>query len=279
MSQMGDTNKNGDTRAPWRRRVYEVIFEADTPAGKAFDELLLVAILLSVGAVVLESVDSYRESYGTLFNIVEWVFTGLFTIEYALRLIAVRRKLRYATSFFGIVDLLAILPTYIDLFVPGAQPLMVIRGLRLIRVFRVFKLGRYVGEADVLATALRASRAKIIVFLVGVLTLVIVMGTLMTLVEGDANGFTSIPVGIYWAIVTLTTVGYGDLTPNTPVGKALASCIMIMGYGIIAVPTGIVTSELTRVRDRVTTRMCAGCSKEGHDLDAQFCKHCGDAFE
>lgn len=276
---MGENQKNDDTRAPWRRRLYEVIFEADTPVGKAFDVLLLVAILLSVGAVVLESVDSYRESYGAAFDIVEWVFTGLFTVEYALRLISVRRKLKYATSFFGIVDLLAVLPTYIDLFVPGAQPLMVIRGLRLIRVFRVLKLGRYVGEADVLLSALRASRAKIVVFLVGVLTLVVVMGTMMTLVEGEDNGFTSIPDGIYWAIVTLTTVGYGDLAPHTPVGKALASCIMIMGFGIIAVPTGIVTSELTRVRDVVSTRACAGCSKEGHDQGAKFCKHCGDELE
>lgn len=258
-----------------RRRLHEIIFEADTASGKAFDVALLVTILLSVAAVMLESVEAIDERHHGLLVAAEWTFTGLFTIEYMIRLSVVRRPTAYARSFFGIVDLLAILPTYLALFFGGAQSLLVVRAFRLVRVFRVFKLARYVGEAGVLRTALLASGPKIIVFLVAILTLVIVIGSIMHLVEGPVNeGFASIPSSVYWALVTLTTVGYGDVTPQTPQGKALAMMVMVMGYGIIAVPTGIVSAELVRVKT-VSTRSCPDCSAEGHDIDARHCKKCG----
>jgi voltage-gated potassium channel len=260
-----------------RQRVWEIIFEADTPAGKAFDVALLAAILLSVGAVMLESVDGIRESFGPQLVAAEWVFTILFTIEYILRLCVVRRPLRYAFSFFGIVDLLSVLPTYLLLFGVGAQSLLVIRSLRLLRTFRVFKLARYVGEASILRQALAASRPKITVFLLTVMTIVLIVGALMHLIEGSQGneGFSNLPESVYWAIVTMTTVGYGDATPESPMGKAIASFVMIMGYGIIAVPTGIVTAELSRVRPFVTTRVCPSCHAEGHAPDADFCMRCG----
>jgi voltage-gated potassium channel len=259
----------------WRERLHQIVFESDTPAGKAFDLVLLLCILASVFAVLLESVGSFRLAYGQELRAVEWLFTVLFTVEYALRLISVRRPGRYALSFFGLVDLIAILPSYLSLILPGAQALLVIRALRLLRVFRILKLSHYIGEASVLRSALRASARKITVFIGTVLILVLIIGSVMYLVEGEANGFTSIPQSIYWAIVTLTTVGYGDLAPATVLGKILASIVMIMGYGIIAVPTGIVTVELSRTRPAVSGQACPHCGAEGHDSDARFCKYCG----
>lgn len=267
---------NHPSQSSWRANLHEVIFEADTPAGKAFDILLIASIFLSVGAVVLESVAGIQQRFGSVLYGIEWFFTGLFTIEYLLRLICVGRPIRYATSFFGIVDLLAIVPTYLSIFIPGSQSLLTIRLLRLLRIFRVLKLTVYVKESRLLTTALWASRRKIGVFLFAVLTVVVVIGAVMYVIEGRENGFTDIPTSIYWAIVTLTTVGYGDLSPQTPVGKALASLVMIMGYGIIAVPTGIVTVEMTHATRRsVSTQACPECSLSGHDADAVHCKHCG----
>lgn len=263
----------------WRTWLYEVIFEADTAAGKAFDVVLLWSILLSVFAVLLESVQAVRVEYGRILYAVEWFFTILFTIEYATRIICVRRPWLYIRSFYGIVDLLSILPTYISIIIGGSQALIVIRALRLLRVFRVFKLVRYVGEASVLMHALRASRPKIIVFLVAVLSIVLIVGSLMYLIEGSQpnSGFTSIPTSIYWTIVTMTTVGFGDITPQTVPGKILASTVMIVGYGIIAVPTGIVTAELSVAsrKPAITTQVCPNCHAAGHDPDATHCKFCG----
>ena len=259
-----------------RRRLHEVIFEADTPAGKLFDVLLIVCIMVSVILVMLDSVSSVRNSWGKVLYLSEWFFTLLFTIEYFLRLISVGRPVLYATSFFGIVDLLAILPTYFSMFLPGSQYLLVIRVLRVLRIFRVFKLVQYLSEAMLLMQALRASRRKITVFLFVVFTLVIIFGSLMYLIEDPANGFTSIPRSIYWAIVTLTTVGYGDISPKTNIGQALAAIIMIIGYAIIAVPTGIVTVELSHAfKKKFSTQACPDCSAEGHDSDAKHCKYCG----
>ena len=266
--------------APWRSRLHEIIFEAETPEGRAFDVILLLLIVLSVLAVVLESVAELREAHGVFFRRVEWSVTVVFTVEYLLRLLAVRRPLRYALSFFGRLDLLAIGPTYLSIFVAGAQSLLVIRALRLLRVFRVLKLVQFVGEARLLETALRASRRKILVFLGTVLTLVVIIGALMYLIEGQEGGFTSIPQSIYWAIVTMTTVGYGDIAPMTVPGKMLASVVMVTGYGIIAVPTGIVTVELAQAgRKRVSTQACPSCGSDGHDGDALFCKYCGASLE
>ena len=264
--------------ANWRQSIYEVVFEAETPAGRAFDITLIVLILLSVGAVFLESMRGMRQIMGRELLIAEWAFTLLFSIEYILRLTAVKRPIRYALSFYGLVDLLAILPTYISLFVPGAQYFLVIRILRVLRIFRVLKLTSYISESRVISTALRASRQKITVFLVAILTIVTVVGSLMYVVEGEENGFTDIPTSIYWAIVTLTTVGYGDLSPRTGLGKLLASAVMIMGYGIIAVPTGIVTGELIKAAKPASTHVCPECHAEGHDLDATHCKYCGAAL-
>jgi voltage-gated potassium channel len=259
----------------WRGGLHEVIYEAETPAGRAFDVALIGLILLSVVAVMLESVGAVRARYGAELYVAEWAFTILFTVEYALRLVSVRRPLRYASSFFGVVDLLAIVPTYISLLVPGSHYLLVIRILRLLRVFRVLKLAEHLTEADVLMRALRASRRKISVFILTVLTMVVIIGTLLYVIEGEENGFTSIPVGIYWAVVTLTTVGYGDISPKTPAGQTLAAVVMIIGYGIIAVPTGIVTVEIAQAaRKVVSTQACPECSAEGHDADAAYCKYC-----
>lgn len=271
-------NKNPQNRPPennWRNTLYTIIFEADTPAGKLFDEVLILAILLSIIVVMLDSVSSIAVRYCDLFYTLEWIFTILFTVEYFLRLICVGRPTRYATSFFGIIDLLAILTTYLSLMLPGSQYLLVIRSLRLLRVFRVLKLAQYIGEADLLIRALRASRRKITLFLFTVLTLVVILGSLMYVIEGPDSGFTSIPRSIYWAIITFTTVGYGDIVPETNLGQALASLIMIIGYSIIAVPTGIVTSEITYAGKYSKGRVCQNCSFEGHDIDAKFCKRCG----
>jgi voltage-gated potassium channel len=265
--------------APWRERLHEVIFEADTPAGKGFDVLLLVAIVASVAVVVLDSVAGIRARHGAALRAAEWCFTAAFTVEYVLRLVCVRRPWRYATSFFGVVDLLAVVPTYLSLAITGAQSLLVIRALRLLRVFRVLKLAHFVGEAQQLKLALAASSRKIVVFLGTVITLVVIVGALMYLIEGEASGFTSIPQGIYWAIVTMTTVGYGDIAPATVIGRVLASLVMIAGYGIIAVPTGIVSAELTLGRvGHVSTQVCPACTAEGHPVGARFCHRCGAAL-
>ena len=258
-----------------QHRLHEIIFEADTTAGKWFDVILIMSIVSSVVVVMLDSVAAFKTRYGFCLYQVEWGFTLLFTIEYGLRLSCVKKPLRYATSFLGMVDLLAILPTYVSLLVPGSQYLIVIRVLRVLRVFRVFKLASYIGEASILIRALQASRRKIIIFLMTILTLVIIFGSLMYLIEGTKNGFTSIPRSVYWAIVTMTTVGYGDISPKTNLGQALASLIMILGYAIIAVPTGIITAELSLAGQRnVSTQACPECMAHGHGTDAIFCKFC-----
>jgi voltage-gated potassium channel len=264
----------------WRTRTYDIIFLADTPAGKTFDVLLIAAIVVSVVIVMLESVAAVSASYRVPFRTAEWVFTFLFTIEYILRLLTVRQASKYALSFFGIVDLMAILPSYLSLLVPGGQALIVIRILRVLRVFRVLKLAQYVGEARTLGAALRASRYKITVFLFTVLTIVVVVGSMMFLIEGPESGFTSIPKGVYWAIVTLTTVGYGDISPHTPIGQCLASLVMIMGYGIIAVPTGIVTAELAHQAHRTGSSLrCSSCGSLDHGAEARYCGRCGSTLE
>jgi voltage-gated potassium channel len=263
------------TRSPWRARLHEVIFEADTLAGRAFDVVLLVAILASILSVVLESVAAVRRQYGHVLDVVEWTLTVAFTVEYVLRLVAVDRPWRYARSFLGILDFLAVAPTYLAILVPDAQSLVVLRTVRLLRVFRIFNLGPFLGEADQLAQALRASRRKITVFLGVILTIVVVMGTVMYVVEGEAHGFTSIPTSMYWAVVTMTTVGYGDIAPKTGLGQLLAAMLMILGYAIIAVPTGIVSAELARTHRPVSRQACPGCGGEGHDVDAVHCKYCG----
>ncbi len=266
------------TRAAWRERTHEIIFEADTRAGKLFDVALLIAILLSVLAVMLDSVYPAR----TELRVIEWVFTILFSIEYILRLSCVGKPHRYALSFFGVVDLLAILPTYIALFVDpesGAQALLVIRALRLLRVFRVLKLARYLSEAKALRRALWVARAKIAVFLTTILIVVAILGSAMYIIEGDPDevtGFDSIPQSMYWAVVTMTTVGYGDVTPQTAWGKVVTVVITLIGYTMIIVPTGIISAELARPHMRqVSTQACRECSREGHEIDAKHCKFCG----
>lgn len=258
-------------------KVHEIIFEADTRFGKLFDVVLIWAILFSIVVVMLESITEIREIYGAEIRILEWGFTILFTVEYILRLISVKRPWLYARSFFGVIDLLAIIPTYLSLLFPGTQYLIVIRSLRILRVFRVLKLVKYLSEATTLWRAINASRLKIFVFLYTVVILVIIIGSVMYVVEGEESGFTSIPVSIYWAIVTLTTVGFGDITPVTPLGQALAAVVMIMGYSIIAVPTGIMSTEIAieMSRGQVTTKSCPNCSREGHMPDASYCKYCG----
>lgn len=259
-----------------RDRVRLVIFEANTPAGKAFDVGLICCILISVLAVLLDSVVAFHARYGAFFYAIEWFFTVLFTVEYAVRLWCIQHPLRYAKSFYGVVDLLCILPTYLSLLVADTQYLLVIRILRVLRVFRVLRMVRYVADAEILTQALIASRRKITVFISTVFALVIIFGSMMYLIEGDEHGFTSIPRSIYWAVITLTTVGYGDLTPHTPLGQALATVVMIMGYGIIAVPTGIVTLELSEAHRRAAnTRTCPSCAVEGHIREATFCWRCG----
>lgn len=260
----------------WRHRFHEIIFEADTAAGKAFDIALIACILGSVLAVMLESVNEIRIAYGVYLYAAEWVFTVLFTIEYVLRLLCIGRPLRYAFSFYGIVDLIAILPTYLDQLLPGARFMLVVRVLRVLRIFRVLKLAQYISEAELLMKALKASRRKIAVFIYAVSIVVVIIGSFMYLIEGEKNGFTSIPRSVYWAVVTLTTVGYGDISPKTPLGQAVAALIMVLGYGMIAVPTGIVTAELTSVvPKRISTQACLQCGAEGHDPDAAHCKYCG----
>ncbi|MEY3896308.1 MAG: hypothetical protein RLZZ214_1828 [Verrucomicrobiota bacterium] len=265
---------------PSERRDYlwRVIFLSDTRAGRIFDVVLLWIIGLSVLTLVLESVDSIRENHGTLFLTLEWIFTGLFTLEYAARLWVVRRPLAYARSFFGMVDLMTILPAFVELFIPGSHYLMALRTLRLMRMFRILKMPEHLGEANVLLNALNSSRRKIMIFFMAVLTLVLIEGTIMYVIERDANPqFANIPQSIYWAIVTITTVGYGDVAPVTLLGKMMASVIMLTGFAIIAVPTGIVTSEIGREMKNfgIWHRRCKECGWEEHDPRARFCQHCG----
>ena len=262
------------TSSTMKEKIHEVIFEADTPSGKYFDIALLLSIIVSVIAVSLESIESIDKVYHSQLVIIEWFFTILFTIEYILRLYSTEHSVKYSTSFFGVVDLLAILPTYLSIFIPGAQSLLVIRGLRLLRIFRVFKLSRYLGEANILSEAIIQSRTRIVVFLSTITVLSFITGAGMYLVEGPKHGFTSIPQSVYWAITTLTSTGYGDTVPITPIGKLLAIFIMIMGYSLIIVPTGIISTEMMKLGD-ISTQACKNCSKEGHDFNAKFCKHCG----
>ncbi len=268
-------HKNRSYPNTLRGKLYQVTFQADTPLGKGFDVVILFAILASTLTVVLESVSGLRIQYGTIFIVLEWVFTILFTIEYILRIACLRSPTGYIFSFFGIVDLLAVLPTYISLLVPGAQPFLILRLLRLLRVFRILKLGAYLSAAELLRNAIYSSRRKIIVFLFAVLIGVLIVGALVYAIEGEEHGFTSIPTSVYWAIVTITTVGYGDLAPQTTFGKFLASVAMLMGYAVIAVPTGIVTTEMARGSKKVSSRPCPKCGRDGHDPDAEYCKYCG----
>lgn len=266
----------GKEQTGWRHRLHEIIFEADTRFGKAFDLVLIVSIILSVLVVMLDSIESYQVLYGDWFYSLEWFFTILFTIEYVTRIISVKKARGYIFSFYGIVDLISILPTYISILLPGSQYFLVIRILRVLRVFRVLKFTQYLIEVDQLQKALASSRRKILVFVFTVVTITVIVGSLMYVVEGAENGFSSIPKGIYWAIVTLTTVGYGDISPQTPLGQMLSAIIMIFGYGIIAIPTGIVSVELSRVTaGEESTEVCRYCSKEGHAADADYCKYCG----
>lgn len=263
--------------SPWRKKLYEVIFEAETKSGKAFDLALIWAVIFSIGVVLLESVESIRLDFRRQLYFAEWVFTILFTFEYFLRIISVDKPKNYIFSFFGLVDLFSIIPTYLSLFIPGTQGLLLIRGLRLLRIFRVLKLNRYTKAGNFLLTAISHSRHKIIVFLGYVITTVFILGAVMYLIEGKDNGFTSIPKGIYWAIVTMTTVGYGDISPQTPFGQFIASFLMIAGYGIIAVPTGILSAEMAQLeRVSATTKTCKSCLKEYHNAGANFCDHCGE---
>lgn len=261
----------------WRSRLHAVIYESNTRAGKAFDVSLLILIVASILVVMLDSVSSWHDRYGRLFLILEWTFTILFTLEYILRLISIREPWKYVFSFLGLIDLLAIIPSYLSIFYIGAQSLLVLRALRLLRIFRIFKLTHFLNEMEFLGVAIRGSLKKIAIFMMVVLSLVIILGSVMYLVEKGENGFTSIPSSIYWAIVTITTVGYGDISPVTPLGKFVASIIMLLGYGIIAVPTGIVTTEMAlAVRTKgYKHETCPNCGKEGHDADAKHCKYCG----
>lgn len=263
--------------AGWRLALYTIIFEADTRAGRYFDIGLIVAILISVLVVMLDSMASFNSSHGTLLTWAEYGLTAIFTLEYLARLVCVRRPWRYARSFFGIVDLLTVLPSYLTLFFPELYVLVDVRVLRLLRVFRVFKMTAYLQEFSNLALALRASSRKILVFLCVVLMVVVIMGTVMYLVEGPVHGYSSIPISIYWTITTLTTVGFGDITPKTDLGRLIASMMMLLGWGVLAVPTGIVTAEMSAQRRSVkpTTRSCHECLTEGHASEALYCLHCG----
>jgi len=260
----------------FRKNIYQVIYETDTRAGKIFDVILLIAILISVLIVILESVVSIKMKIGEIIRVAEWMFTILFSLEYILRIYSVKKAGKYLFSFYGIIDFLAIIPTYLGLLLSGAHVLMTIRALRLIRVFRVLKLVRFLGASKYLAVSIKGSLPKIAVFLIVVLIIIIIAGSLMYLIEGPQYGFSSIPKGIYWAIVTLTTVGYGDITPHTTAGQILSSLIMILGYSIIAVPTGIITSQMTKTKQKVNTQTCLNCNYSDHDDDATYCKKCGE---
>jgi len=278
-----DASQLGKPRSGWRRQLFTIVFESDTPSGKLFDVILIAAILASVTAVLADSVESVARRHGSMLNGLEWVFTILFTVEYLARLSCVERPLRYVTSFYGIVDLAAVLPTYLAMVFPEAALLIDVRILRLMRVFRIFKLTAYLTEFRLLGEALAASRRKIMVFLSVVVMIVLVIGTLMYVMEGPPHGFTSIPFSVYWAISTITTVGYGDIVPATELGRLLASIIMLLGWGILAVPTGIVTAEMTAQRFRprwvLLGHSCRACGLKGHDEDAEYCRSCGARLE
>lgn len=284
---MGRAYHGIDRVSDRKKRVYEIIFEAETKWGKRFDVLLLWLVLISVVVVLLESVDFIREGYELVFRAIEWVITILFTIEYGLRIWCVWHKWRYIRSFYGIIDLLSILPTFIGIFLPQANSLLVIRSLRLLRVFKILKIRRFYGEGRALAGALMSSSVKILVFLFAVVTVVVIFGTIMYIIESPEAGFTSIPQSVYWAVVTLTTVGYGDIVPLTPLGRALAAVIMIIGYGVIAVPTGIVSSEMTRSKQPPTSPpdqdvrqyKCPHCGAAGHRTAAKYCHQCGQSLD
>jgi voltage-gated potassium channel len=267
----------GRPNAGWRLRLYTIVFESDTRAGRIFDLTLICLILTSVGIVMIDSVESIHAHWGEFFTLIEWFFTAIFTIEYALRLVCVQRPRAYATSFLGVVDLLSVAPTYLALFFPGLQALIDVRVLRMLRIFRILKLGAYVAEYGELGRAIMATRRKIAVFLSFVLMVVVVLGTLMYVVEGPANGFTSVPVSVYWAITTVSTVGFGDITPKTDLGRFIASMMMLMGWGTLAVPTGIVSAEFAARRKvpEITTRTCPACLSEGHPPQARYCLDCG----
>ncbi|WP_442266618.1 ion transporter [Tenacibaculum sp. ZS6-P6] len=265
------------TKKNWKQKLHEIIYEADTPGGKLFDVILLIAILFSIAIVMLESVNTINEKYNNLLNIAEWIITILFTIEYILRIISIKKPSKYIFSFYGIIDLLSTIPKYLSVIFIGTNTLVALRALRLLRVFRILKLARFIGESNHLAQAIKASLARISVFLFFVLIICIILGSLMYLIEGAENGFTSIPRSVYWAIVTLTTVGYGDIAPGTPLGQFIASAIMILGYAIIAIPTGIVSSEIVKKTELdLNTQSCPHCATEGHDDDAIYCYHCGN---
>jgi voltage-gated potassium channel len=280
MQGIDHDNQFGRLPEGWRLRLYTLIFEADTRAGRIFDLALIALIMLSVAVVMLDSVEAFRNRCGGLFNVLEWFFTIIFTVEYVLRLFCVRRPMRYARSVFGVIDLLAVAPTYLAMFFPGLHSLIDLRVLRLLRIFRVLKMGAYVAEFRYLGGALMASSRKIAVFMSFVLMVIVVMGTLMYVVEGPANGFTSIPISVYWAITTVSTVGFGDITPKTDLGRLIAACMMLIGWGTLAVPTGIVSAEFMSRRNfqQTTTRTCHECLSEGHLPSARFCRDCGAAL-
>lgn len=272
-----ESERFGCPSTPWRRRLHVIVFEADTPAGLAFDVAVIAAILLSVLVVVLDSMSDVRSAWRPWLDRAEWLFTAMFTAEYLARLVGVKRQLRYAVSFYGVVDLLSVLPSYLAVLLPGAQLLIAVRVLRLLRVFRIFKLTAYLAESSALGAALVASRRKILVFLGFVLLMVLVMGTVLYVVEGPENGFTSIPLSMYWAVTTMTTVGFGDITPKTDLGRLVASAMMLLGWGVLAVPTGIVTVEIGEQRRRGGWQplACTQCGLLGHEADARCCRRCG----
>ena len=292
MNQSGDPQPEpayGRPRSGWQLALYTVVFEADTRAGRRFDQVLIAVILISIAVVMADSIEPVNSRYGRTLNVAEWLLTLLFTAEYVARLLCVRYPMRYALSFFGIIDLVAVLPTYLALFVPELHVLIDVRVLRLLRVFRIFKLTEYLVEYQSLGRALAASRRKILVFLSAVLMVVLVMGTVMYVVEGRANGFTSIPTSVYWAISTVTTVGFGDITPKTDLGRLISSFMMLLGWGTLAVPTGIVTAEMSAYRrgeplpagqgnrspEPAPTRLCESCRTTGHAPHARYCMRCG----
>jgi voltage-gated potassium channel len=269
-------NKISKPQPQWKHKLYEIIFKSDTFYGKLFDEILLIVILLSVGIVMLESIVEIRDNYSTILTVFEWTLTSLFLVEYILRIICSPSPKKYIFSFFGIIDLLAILPTFFALLIPSVQPLIVIRALRVLRIYRILKLYRYIQESNFLLIALRSSFRKIFIFMVFILILVLLLGSIMYVVEGGDNGFYSIPLSMYWAVITLTTVGYGDIVPVTDLGKFIATFIMLLGYSIIAIPTGIVSAQITRNRiENSNSLICQNCIDSEHNADAKFCKNCG----
>ena len=272
--------KNLKPTSNWRHRIHEIIYEADTKGGKIFDVILFIAIITSVILVMLESVSSIDKKFHDFLNISEWIITILFTIEYILRLVSIKKPLKYVFSFYGIIDLLSTIPKYLSFVLVGSHNLIALRALRLLRVFRILKLARYIGASNKLLVALRSSKAKIAVFIFFIVIVCTILGTVMYMIEGEENGFTSIPRSVYWAIVTLTTVGFGDIAPQTPVGQLIASIIMILGYGIIAIPTGIVSSEMTRIDAiNTNTQSCTNCLVDNHKDDAEFCYNCGNKID